>query len=78
MFVIFGGQSLVSLDPYVPLRRWRALAVVAELVCLPEGIQSMHTNLNLKSKPNPAWGLLLEDSLQNLTKALKQMANVDI
>ena len=77
VFRISGGQSLVSLDPYVRMRRWRALAAVAELVCPPEGIQSMHTKSNLKTKANPACGLLLGDSLQNLMKALKQMANVD-
>lgn len=77
VFRISGGWSLVSSDTYVPMRRWRALAVVAEHVCPPEGTQSTHTKPNLKTKPNPAWGLLLGDSPQNLTKALEQMASVD-
>lgn len=64
VFRISGVQLLVLLDLCEPMRRWRALAVVAEVVCSPEGIQSMHTKLSLKTKwgkPNHGdycWGII--------------------
>lgn len=35
----------------------------------------MHTQPRMKTNANPAWGLLLGDSVPNLTKAWKQIAN---
>lgn len=35
----------------------------------------MHTKPSMKTIANPAWGLLLGDSVPNITKAWEQMGN---
>lgn len=78
VFRVSGDQSWVSLDTYAPMRRRRALVVVAEPVSPPKGNQSVPIWwANLKTKTNPARGFLLEGSLQNLTKVQKEMVHVD-